>query len=135
MSHFHATAASNTFRVRDRGRFERALDGLAIIVETCDGAGDPRDVLIRSSDAHGRWPTERLDHDSHDCIPVDLLALVIEHLEPGHVAVLAEADAEEHQHIAATAWAVNAHGERREVNLDDIFDRAAALGDQLLADV
>jgi len=135
MSDYNATAASNTFRVRDRAAFERALDGLSIRVATAVGARDTRHVYLACEADHGCWPSERDDPERHEGVEVDLLALVAAYLEPGEVAILKEAGAEKLLYIGGVACAVNAAGETAQVSLDEIFERAAQLGDAFSTDI
>jgi hypothetical protein len=63
MSAYHATAASNTFRVRDRAAFAHALDRLPIRVESAGAADEPSHVYLACESDDGRWPAAcRLTH-------------------------------------------------------------------------
>jgi hypothetical protein len=135
MSDYNATAASNTFHVRDRAAFERALAGLPLRIETAIGSLNRRHVYLACESDHGTWPSERDDPNGREGVEVDLLALIAAHLRPGAVAVLKEAGAEKLAYIGGVALAVNAAGETARVDLDEIFDRAAHLGGALSTDV
>jgi hypothetical protein len=135
MSDYHATATSNTFRVRNRAAFERALNGLPIRVETAIGSRDRCNVYLACEADHGTWPSERDDPARREGVAVDLLALIGKHLRADQVAILKEAGAEKLAYIGGVAHAVNAAGETAHVDLDEIFARAAHLGTALSSDV
>lgn len=135
MSDYYAKAASNTFRVRDARALRRALTGIAIIVYPATSDGDPNHVYLVSDDDKGCWPSERLDEDSGEGVEVDLLTLISRHLEPGEVAVLKEAGSEKACYIGGRAIAVNDRGETATVDLDEIYDRATALGGRVARDI
>lgn len=136
MADYYAKAASNTFHVADADALRTTLKGLAVEVCTAnEGDSDPNRVYLISREDKGRWPNERWDQDSHEGVPVDLLALIAGHLLPGEVAVLKETGAEKASYLGGRAEAVNHLGETESVELDEIFERAKVLGGQIARDV
>lgn len=127
MSEYEAKSRSNRFSVRDPKAFASALAHLDIEVRTPDPAA-PRLVELFSRGDHGTWPTSYYDEDLHDDVPVDIAAIVADHLAPGHVAVLVEVGAQKFCYLGGAAVAVNSTGEQAAVHLDEIYDHARHLG-------
>ncbi len=135
MSDYNAKAASNTFVVNDVAALTSALADLSIRVMPALGADDPSRVYLVADTDHGVWPSEYFDEETNEDVEVDLLALIATHLADREVAVLKEAGAESARYVGATALAVNANGQTANVDLDEIYQRADALGPHLACDV
>lgn len=127
MADYHATARSNYFRVKDTDAFWAAVpDDLEIVT------GDNADVfalLCYSGD--GAWPSEKYDEDTDESVEIDVADIVAEHLAPGWVAVFMEAGAEKMRYVAGIAVAINEHGERVHVDLNQIYELASGLGEHV----
>lgn len=152
MSNYDATARSNRFLVKDVDALKEHLGRYGLTATTFDQpyAGD----LIVSAGERGRpanevtlfssggWPP--LDEDSTaarlelDDVTeetwiqlglddIGLEGLIASHLEENQVAILVEVGQEKLRYLGGTAVAVNAAGETRRVDLDDILELAAQL--------
>lgn len=81
-------------------------------------------------DACGKYREEHTDTRPY---AENIEELVSRHLIAGDVAVFMEAGAEKFRYVGGAAVAVNSHGETVSVNLDDIYDKAADLGESITA--
>jgi hypothetical protein len=129
MANYYATARSNCFQVKDPAMLKDALADLDVEVVTDDPV-DPRRVVLLCR-ADGGWPGWRYDEGKAEDIEIEVPALVAPHLTDGQVAVFLEAGGEKLRCVAGTACAVNNKGGRVEVSLEDIYDLAKHLGDQM----
>lgn len=123
MADYIATARSNYFRVKDFGAFKEAMAPLDIEVRNSGGR-----AVIFSSTEFGDWPWQYYDEEAEDYVDLDFTAIVADHLEDGEVAIFMEAGAEKLRYIVGFAVAINNRHERIRISLDDIYDRAQALG-------
>ena len=144
MSTYTALARTNSFHVRDTTALISDLERYGLTVTSPDCAGD----LFLDTDRHGRvalfssdgWPNfdedslaMRLGIDDEDSpVPSDhesLADLVSAHLAPDQVAIFIEVGNEKLRYLSGRAVAVNARGDRRQIDLDDIVALAAELTD------
>lgn len=152
MSSYDAHARTNRFLVKDVDALKEHLARYGLTTSTFDrpyagdlilSFGDPgRPVNEVSLFSPGAWPpmdedsvAARLELDDVteetwaqlglDDISLD--QLVATHLEENEVAVFVEVGNEKLRYLGGTAVAVNASGETRRVDLEDIFDLARQL--------
>lgn len=149
MANYYATARSNYFQVKDRAAFEAAMEPFDLSVEfetkVVPGNRYPRSfpedqrndletaeyvcLLWNTGDTAGisqsYWDEDANDGEG-DFADVDLLQLISTHLVEGSVAVFEEAGAEKFRYISAYALAVNHLGDVVSININEIYDRAAA---------
>ena len=138
MANYSGYCRSNYFGVQHRQAFDAwvtLFDCTIHVVERSDGC-----VALFASDDTG-WPTFRcasasapdrrrpIYEDDDDVVGCDFHAELAAHLADGHVAVLMEIGHEERRYFIGQAMAMNRQGDRVVLSLDDIYDRAAALGD------
>jgi hypothetical protein len=124
MADYHATARSSYFKVKDEAAFWEALpDGLEIVKR--DGA-----VALLCLSEHG-WPGEIYHEDTDEFTEIDVADIVAEHLAPGWVAVLIEVGAEKMRYLGGIALAINEHGDRAVVDLNNIYELASGLGEHV----
>ncbi|MCY1718571.1 hypothetical protein OVA26_16665 [Microbacterium sp. SL62] len=148
MSNFIASARTNRFRVRDIDALKADLATYGVEAATFDDVNRGAEfVLVDESEQYlagsvslysfGAWPSfdedgiaMRLDLDDETPVPdkfESLHALVASHLVDGEVAIFIEVGAEKMRYLGGVALAVNAAGETRRVDLDDIHGLAQQL--------
>lgn len=121
MANWYGTARSNYFRVKDREAFMAWTKrrGLGVFTNAHDGglfALHPDE----STDS-GAWPSYDEDVDSE----FSLTAELAEHLSKDQIAVLMEAGAEKLRYVTGVAVAINSEGHVVDVDLSDIYRKAA----------
>lgn len=125
MANYYASCRSNYFRVKDATAFRSAMaqvDGIRI-------HENERGFCILGNDGDGAgWPSYRNDpNDDDETVEFDLFGVVAEHLLDNEVAIFMEIGAEKLRYLVGNAVAVNNKGRRREVSLEDIYEKAEAL--------
>lgn len=142
MSEYISKARTNSFIVKDVEAFKNDLlaygvrpepwsearNGAEFIFDHTTGSENPAGTV--SLFAFGGWPSldeehvaDRLGLDDDDVVTLkhnDLVQLVASHLVEGQVAVFVEVGAQKMIYLGGTAVAVNASGETRVVDLDNI---------------
>jgi hypothetical protein len=88
-------------------------------------------VALLADDEPGDWPQWRYDEVTGEEEEIDLFAEVVAHLQEGSVAVFLEVGAQKLRRLSGHAVAVNARGEVAEVSLQDIYTKAASLGQEV----
>jgi hypothetical protein len=133
MANWAGSARTNYFKVKDPEAFkaEMAKYELEVWPSEPDSSGcDPREgsFALGSHDEWGGWPSSVWDEAADEDVEIDLTTLVSKHLAVGEVAIFMEIGAEKLRYLTGQAIAINAKGEHRTVNLDDIYRLAAELG-------
>jgi hypothetical protein len=123
MANWIGAARSNHFEVKDADAFKRWAQAVDLQVFQ---NGDEWGV-----GAYDMWPDCRYDEEKDRLIEIDFVAELAAHLKEGEVAVLMEAGHEKLRYITGYATAVNSNGERVVVSLDDIYEKAKALGENV----
>jgi hypothetical protein len=127
MANWYGTARSNYFRVNNPDTFREEMDALeGIAVVTREIEGETRYGILETG-GEG-WPYSQYNEETQVYDDVDIGATLMEHLADGEVCVLIEAGAEKHRSITGHAIAFNNKGDEVSVALNEIYDRAAALG-------
>lgn len=148
MANYAANARTNKFRVKDVNALVKDIEkaGLSVVEREPSKAPVYGDIeLVRRNTqedgservclfADEGWPSfdedsvaARLELEDDQPIPEgyeSLHMLVAQHLVEGEVAIFIEVGAEKLRYLGGTAVAVNASGETRRVDLDDIVDLA-----------
>lgn len=145
MADYIATARTNDFRVKDIAALKDELRSYGITPAAPEEARMGAEfVLVENTDgsialySYGRWPqlddesvAARLDIDDEETpLPdqhEDLSALIASHLVDDEVAIFIEVGAEKMRYLGGSALAINAKGEHRRVDLEDIYDLARQL--------
>lgn len=131
MANYYAAARSNAFTVRDINALEEDLEGLDVTVIS-ENPEQPNQVLLLCDETDdGAWPSSRYDEKTDDYEDLSIHEIVAKHLAVGHVAVLMEAGHEKLRYLVGSAVAVNAAGETRRVELNDIYPLAKQLGEHV----
>jgi hypothetical protein len=150
MSPYSATARTNYFKVKDvdalkaelikygitPASFAEASSGETFVVD--DGINAPDGSIALFSFA--AWPSfqedaiaERLEVEDVRTVPAkhnSLHSLVSAHLVEREVAIFIEVGSEKLNYLRGVTIAVNAAGETRRLDLDDIFELAMELTDE-----
>ncbi len=130
MANYVAAERSNPFTVRDPDALKRELEPLGIIVEVSEEV--PNQVTLFCEADNGGWPSTHYDEETGEDTDISIHEIVAAYLVEGHVAVLVEAGHEKRRYVGGVAVAVNSAGETCEVDLVEIYERAARLGSELL---
>jgi hypothetical protein len=118
MSYFITAARSNYFQVRNVAAFCAAIAGAGLDVEVLEHERLADYVRLKASFDDGGFPKG----DEGD----ELVGLLQQHLAPGAVAVLMEVSTDdEERFVSGNAVAIAAEGRPVQMNLDDIYRRAA----------
>jgi len=128
MATYCGIARTNYFAVTNRALFADFCEQWG--VEAIEHGDDNGLVGFMCTGNEDGFPAGYRDEDG-DLVEADLVAALAPLLAAGHVAVGMESGHEAFRYVAGVAWAVNSHGERRIVTLDDIYDQAANLGDHV----
>jgi hypothetical protein len=149
MANYDASSRTNYFLVKDVEALKNALRTYGITPATW-GDSQRGAEFVLANDAKnkpegsvalfsmGTWPgldedsvAERLGiEDEETALPnahASLIELVAEHLVDGQVAVFMEIGSEKMRYLGGTAVAVNAAGETKRVDLEDIYTLAREL--------
>ena len=139
-----AKARTNYFGVKDAAALKAELQRYGIDPQPWGAVQTGADFVFDDETAgkvaffcDGTWPSleedavaDRLEADVDEQVPqdhVDLAALVAAHMEDGQVAIFMDIGSEKMRYLGATAVAVNAAGDRRVVDLQDIYGLAQEL--------
>lgn len=120
---------SNYFAVHDAAAFEAFCERHDLEPITDNSAParrgflSPREVMFSPDleDAFGSEPEERSGGG-------DWLQSLAEHIAGDDVAVVMQIGSDKMRFLAGHAWAVNGQGQAQELDLDEIYNRADALG-------
>jgi len=143
MANYYGSARTNYFRVKDMAAFDKALENVpdievvrenippysaeGIVPEGFDFGGVG--VLVSDGDCGG-FPSQFYDDENDVDVELDLGTLIAEHLQDGEVAILMECGAEKLRYVVGWAEAINNKGERKFIQLGDIYDLAKELTDR-----
>ncbi len=131
MANYYGSARSNYFKVKDETAFQAwaKLRGLEVWEQNTEGEKRFGICPDDNSDSGG-WPHFVSDEDGGSkvvCIEKELA----QHLQNKSVAVLMETGAEKLRYLVGYAIAINNKGETVEISLDDIYQAAERLGDEV----
>jgi hypothetical protein len=123
MSDWTGGARTNHFKVKDRAAFiEWAMDlDLSIL------GGKPGYVGVGT---YAGWPTDRYNEATDEFEDFEFVPELAKHLAEGEVAVLMEAGHEKLCYLTGFATAVNWKGDTVSVDINDIYEKAKALGSE-----
>ena len=129
MANYIASARSNYFCVND-------VEGLGDIlpggVSLHRMRGDPsRICLLVDYDDVGGWPTDFYNEETEDYEEFDWAERLAPFLLDDEVAIFMEAGAEKLRYLHGHAFAFNNKGEFVYMSLNDIYDKAASLGNNI----
>ena len=126
MADYHGTARSNYFRVKDKQKFIEWCTSLELepIYEIDEVTRDTLCGFIANT-GNGAVPTHRNDEE------FDFFSELSTHLADEEVGIVIEVGAEKMRYISGFADAVNSKGEVVSVCLDDIYKKAAKLGNNM----
>lgn len=130
MSNWYGTARSNYILVKDYDAFKEALEPWPIKVYRGDAVTNVVCLVSEEQDSGGwpsmTWGPDPGDPDMETEIEFDPAKLICPHMVEGQVLVMMEAGAEKARYVTGNAVAYNHKGEHVQVNLVDIYDKAAA---------
>lgn len=122
MADYIASARSNYFVVKDSTAFEAWCVKRDLEFWSGDSKYPNSYAVAPSRDCdHGTWPWHETDDEDHTLVIFDE---IVPHLVDGQVAIFIEAGAEKLRYIAGTAIAIHSSGERVDLSLSEIYDKA-----------
>ena len=142
MANWYGTARSNYFRVKDIAAFTAAIEMISDIKIIHGSDEDPTGSVALFETSGEGWANPTCDvfdgDDEHgdacrnceepEAAHQELSDLVAKHLIDGDVAIFIESGAEKSRYVTGRAIAVNNRGGRVQVDLNDIYELAEALG-------
>lgn len=127
MANYTAIFRSNYFAVKDAEQFNEFCDEFKLeMITKSEGESTLHGFLNKGNEAG--IPLTRLNNESGEWEGVDFLGLLAEHLMPDYVAVVMEIGSEGLRYLIGEAYAINSEGQSISLTLDEIYQRAAALG-------
>lgn len=130
MADYYASARSNYFRVKNKQEFIDWCVSLELgsIFKTDEKTNDELCGFLVKSE-FGSVPHCRIEGE--ECKDIDFLDELSTHLPDGEVAVVIEVGKEKMCYLSGFASAVNSKGETLTVSLNEIYERAKGLGDNI----
>lgn len=131
MANYYCASRTNYFRVKDRGDFDAWAGKFGL--EVCEHQESPEEepmvcLLPGGYTDDGSFPSQDPDNPDED---LDFMGKLSEFLADGSVAILMESGAEKLRYVHGHAIAINSKGERIELGLQDIYEQAKRLGDEV----
>lgn len=121
MANYNCTSRTNYFRVKDEAAFKAWADSSSLTVIK---QGELVGLLPGDYTDDGSFPT----YDGENDEEIDFMHELSKHLAPGQVAIRVEAGAEKSRYVVGRADAINANGEEVGVSIEEIYEKAKALG-------
>ncbi|MHB8742801.1 MAG: hypothetical protein ACYC9L_06700 [Sulfuricaulis sp.] len=119
MADWYGSSRSNYFHVKDADVFRKAMANFD--VEVWDNKEDPALFGLGCGEcSDGMWPSWDCDTDEE----FDFIDKVWPHLADGEVAVFQTIGSERMRYLTGFATAVNHTGERVDVSIEDIYEKA-----------
>lgn len=128
MADWYGTARSNYFRVKDEAAFRKEAESLGLEVMTSSSdSGLLFMVTPNALDDKGGWPTWSPDESDAvgDPLEMDIVGSLSKHLCKDEIVILMECGAEKLRYITGHATAFNSNGKRVDLDLGDIYQKAA----------
>jgi hypothetical protein len=125
MEYYRATCRTNYFNVKNNDVFEKAMAKIPSITVKKEERGFF--ILGIGPDASG-WPSWIYDEKTNNRIEIDFPALVSQFLADEEVAIFIEVGTETLRYVQGQAEAINNKGDRRLVNLNNIYQLANEIG-------
>lgn len=125
MANYYCASRTNYFRVKDRGAFDAWAGSFGLEVYASESVVC---LLPGGYTDDGSFPSQDPDNPDED---LDFMGKLSEFLVEGSVAILMESGAEKLRYVHGHAIAINSKGERIELGLQDIYEQAKKLGDEV----
>lgn len=125
MANYYASCRSNYFNVKDDDAFNEEMSAIPSIEVRNTEKGF---VILGDCPDGSGWPSWIYDEETGEESEIDLPEIVSKHLVDGDVAIFMESGAEKLRYVAGYAEAINNKGERKSINLAQIFELAKELG-------
>ena len=126
MADYYGKCRSNYFKVKDFGEFNEWCIGLGLKLIS-EQAG----TKVGFINEDGGVPSGRENDVSGEFEEIDFYKELSEHLEEGEVAIVQEIGSERMRYFVGESVAVNSKGKTAFVSIQDIYKKAAKLGDNV----
>lgn len=123
MANYYEKARTNYFKVKNAAAFQDFLKKFGyvdLVVEEKTG----QYALI--FDEEVGIPCSIYDEQTDEHVDVDFVDEVSKHLADDSIAVFEAVGSEKYRYLSGYAIAVNSKGEREDINISEIYDRAKA---------
>lgn len=127
MANYTAFFRSNYFAVKDVAQFQRFCQEFQMEMIS-DTEQDETLYGFLGPEHESGIPVTRYNETTDEWEEADWLAILATHLADDYVAIVMEVGYEKLRYLIGVAHAVNAAGEMVDVDLDEIYSRAASLG-------
>ena len=126
MANYYGSARTNYFEVKDKKKFIEALSEISVSVHD----GENNTVCILSDEQS--WPMWSTDPErTEEEVKLFEGGIVQEYLLDGSVCIYMEIGSEKLRYLVGYAVAFNNRGETEYVSIDDIYDKAILLGNNI----
>lgn len=126
MANYYGAARSNYVRIKDMPGLVEALKPWPIIISPKND--NPLNVCFLSDDPDGAgWPSRCWDDGDNDETEWDTTKFIAPFMEPDQVLIIEEAGHEKLRYVTGWAEATRSDGRQVFVNINDIYDKAAAV--------
>jgi hypothetical protein len=122
MANYYEKARTNYFNVKDASAFDKfiALFNGSIEVMPHETEG----TLALLFDEETGIPITYYDHEAEDWVDVDFMDMLSQHLTDDSIAVIEAVGSEKMRYLVGYAIAVNSKGQRVDINIAEIYERA-----------
>lgn len=127
MANWYGASRSNYFRVKDIKAFMEDMRTISVAVVINNDAEFGQRCMVHPEDGDdGNWPSYRYDNETDsEMEDIWLPEVISKHLPEGEVAVFLTVGHEKLRYLTGFAVAIDHTGKEIEVNLNEIYPRAA----------
>lgn len=119
MSQWSGVARSNYVKIKDMAALKAAIENIDITTEEDD---EGRIAFFGADSDSGGWPSVEVDDEY---APFNPAVVICPHMEEGEVLVFMEVGFERQKYVTGVASAYDHTGRVVQVNLNDIYTKAA----------
>jgi len=131
MANYYGKARSNYFAVKDAEAFTSEMAQYPIEVITRDAEDGTLYGFIDEDPDGGADIWCYWDEEADEQIDIEWAEVFKRHLQDGWVAILLESGAEKYRYVGGMASAFNNKGEEKTIMLNDIYELAQGLGENI----
>jgi hypothetical protein len=131
MANYYGQARSNYFAVKDEEAFREDIKNYPVELLTQEQNGQLLFGFLDGNQDGAGLETMLYDPETEEETEISYLELFRKHLADDWVAVIVEVGSEKYRYFQGFAEAYNNKGETRIISLDDIYDIAKYLGENV----